>query len=374
MANPNRSMARMVRVDAINPIPNADRIQAARVGGWTVVVGRDEFEVGELAVYFEVDSFLPEGDPRYEQFMERGTKPMMVDGKEVNGHVLRTIRLRGVYSQGLLMKPSAVLPESIPESAYEEMWERKTNLTALCGVREFDPIRGTDQGNMHILRRYDSEVAPRTDAERIQNVSEEVFDIFRKTEHFASVKVDGTSMTCLFDPRYEKIRLFSHNNELAYDEAFGKQVYDQAVSQGIIAFLEANHGITLQFEACGPKINGNRLGLKAMRLFVFSAWEMELRKYLDPYQLLWDFGDASLRESLTPKLKLNLSDFASTLDLIEYVDGLRGHVTDRLDEGIVLHAIRRGEATDEELMTLQNELGSQLQIKVISRAYLLKAK
>lgn len=367
-------MARMVRVDAINPIPNADRIQAARVGGWTVVVGRDEFEVGELAVYFEVDSFLPEGDPRYERFMERGTKPMMVDGKEVNGHVLRTIRLRGVYSQGLLMKPSAVLPESIPESAYEEMWERKTNLTALCGVREFDPIRGTDQGNMHILRRYDSEVAPRTDAERIQNVSEEVFDIFRKTEHFASVKVDGTSMTCLLDPRYEKIRLFSHNNELGYDEAFGKQVYDQAVSQGIIAFLEANPGITLQFEACGPKINGNRLGLKAMRLFVFSAWEMQLHKYLDPYQLLWDFGDASLRESLTPKLKLNLSDFASTLDLIEYVDGLRGHVTDRLDEGIVLHAIRRGEATDEELMTLQNELGSQLQIKVISRAYLLKAK
>lgn len=374
MANPNRAMARMVKIDSISPIDGADRIVAAHVGGWTVVVGKGDFNAGDLAVLFEIDSFLPADDSRYEQFAERGTKEMIVNGGAKRGHVLRTIRLRGTWSQGLLMHPQDVLPNSIPESAYEQMLERKTNLTSLCGVCEYDPIRTTEQGNMSILRKYDPWVAPRTDAERIQNVSEDIFSIVKKTDHLVSVKVDGTSLTCVFDPRYDKIRLFSHNNELGYDTGFGKQVYEQAEKQGIIKFLTDNPGITLQFEGCGPKINGNRLNLKSMKLFVFSAWDTDRCMYLDPYGLFWDFADSELRQSLTPKVNIDLNDFATTIDLIDYVDGLRGHVTDRLDEGLVIHVLGQGSASDDEWHRLQGELGTQQQVKVISRKYLLKAK
>lgn len=371
MSNPNRAMTRMVHIDAIDPIDGADRIEAARVGGWTVVVGKGDFKSGDLAVFFEVDSFLPADDPRYAQYAERGVKEMLVNGTVKTGHVLRTVRLRGVYSQGLLAKPQDVLPPSIPEHAYEEMCENKANLTGLCGVCEYDPIRTVDQGNMHILRRYDSWVAPRTDAVRIQNVGEDVFALVKKTDYLVSVKVDGTSITMLNDPRYQKVRVFSHNNELSIDGGFGEQVYKQADEQGIVDWLNDHPGITLQMEACGPKINGNRLGLKAMRLYIFSAWDTENCCYLDPYRV----DDGELDPVCTTELDIDLNDFATTIDLIDYVDGLMGCVIrGRLDEGIVIHILGRGETSDEEWHTLQNELDSQMQVKVISRKYLLKAK
>lgn len=372
MGNPNRAMARIVKVDSIEPIDGADRIEAAHIGGWTVVVGKGDFEAGSLAVFFEIDSFLPADDPRYEKFAERGVKEMIVDGSAKKGHVLRTARLRGVYSQGLLMKPQEVLPSSIPESAYERMYERKANLTSLCGVREYDPIRTTEQGNMHILRKYDAWVAPRTDAERIQNISEDVFNAIKKTDYLVSVKVDGTSITMLYDPRYQKVRVFSHNNELAIDGGFGQQVYDYADDHGYVKFMNDNPGITIQCEACGPKINGNRLGRESMRLYVFSLWDTGKCQYLDPYH----FNNGEIDTCCTPVLPaFDLSKFETTVDLIDWVDGLRGKVVkDRLDEGIVIHILGQGNATDDDWHLLQRELGAQMQVKCISRKYLLKAK
>lgn len=369
MPSPNRVMARMTRIENIDPIEGADKIQSTRVGGWTVVIGKGDFEVGGYAVFFEVDSFLPSDDPRYEQFAKRGERKMLVNGVSRSGHVLRTARLRGVYSQGLLMKPQDVLPSSIPEHAYAQMYENKVDLTSLCGVCEYEPVLPVS-GNMHIIRKYDSWVAPRTDAVRIQNVSEKVFNLVKKTNYLVSLKVDGTSITMLSDPRYQKIRLFSHNNELAIDDGFGEQVYKQADEQGIVKWLNEHPGITLQMEAVGPKINGNRLGLKALRLFIFSAWDTEACKYLDPYH----YDNSALDPACTPELFINLDNFATTIDLIDYVDGLSGNVTARLDEGVVVHILGQWNCTSEEMRKIDLELGAQRQLKVISRRYLLKAK
>ena len=54
-----RKLASVVKIIDIQPIPNADAIVVAKVKGWSVVVKRDEFKVGDLAVYYEIDSFLP---------------------------------------------------------------------------------------------------------------------------------------------------------------------------------------------------------------------------------------------------------------------------------------------------------------------------
>lgn len=53
-------------VDAIEPIVGADAIECALVEGWTAVIKKDEFAVGDRCVFFEIDSFLPSADPRYE--------------------------------------------------------------------------------------------------------------------------------------------------------------------------------------------------------------------------------------------------------------------------------------------------------------------
>jgi hypothetical protein len=51
-------LAQVVRVTSIGQIDGADRIEVATVLGWNVVVGKGDFEVGELAIYFSIGGVL----------------------------------------------------------------------------------------------------------------------------------------------------------------------------------------------------------------------------------------------------------------------------------------------------------------------------
>lgn len=101
----NRKLVSVQEITNIDPIEGADRIEVARILGWRVVVGKDmHLKPGDRVAYFETDSLLPAYDPRYKAFQKRGQKTMIVGAKEITGHVLRTMKLRGVYSQGLIMR------------------------------------------------------------------------------------------------------------------------------------------------------------------------------------------------------------------------------------------------------------------------------
>jgi len=54
-----RKLATVVKITDIQPIVGADAIVVASVKGWKVVVKVNEYKVGDLAVYYEIDSFLP---------------------------------------------------------------------------------------------------------------------------------------------------------------------------------------------------------------------------------------------------------------------------------------------------------------------------
>ena len=86
------------KIDAIDPIEGADQIEVATVGGWKVVVKKNEFEVNSLAVYLEIDSWVPN---ELAPFLTKGTEPREYNG--VKGERLRTVKLRGQISQGLLL-------------------------------------------------------------------------------------------------------------------------------------------------------------------------------------------------------------------------------------------------------------------------------
>lgn len=376
MANPNRKMCMMRKVDSVTPIEGADRIEAVHIGGWVVVDRKGQWSPGDLCVYYEIDTFMPTDDERYSFLRERGEKTMVVDDVKVTGHVLKTIRLRGQYSQGLIMKPQDVFSELIPEDAYQRMYESGTSLDKLVGVWEYHPEveRSLAAG---FVGRYDSHIAPRTDAERVQNIGQDVFDLIKRTGYYTSVKVDGTSITMVNDDG--RIRMFSHNNEFDLCVGMGKVVYDTAESQGILKFLENHPDIAIQCELCGPKIGGNTLRLKEYRLFVFSVYEPTGRYYLHPYGLEpRGYGIEEVESSCAPYVgdghgEHFLDQFDSPQDLIEWTNDLRGMVTPGcLDEGVVVHVIDDSSLDEGERMALRNALGSQMQMKSVSNRFLLK--
>lgn len=88
--NGERELAYVVLIDEIMPIEGYDRVELARVGGWHVIVQKNQFEVGDPAIYFEVDSKVPSDRECFAFLAKRKYK-------------IKTIKMCGVISQGLLM-------------------------------------------------------------------------------------------------------------------------------------------------------------------------------------------------------------------------------------------------------------------------------
>ena len=113
--NDKRALAYTVVVDEIRPIPDYDRVEHARVGGWWVIVAKaDNIKPGDMCVYFEVDSKVPETDERF-AFLEK------------RNYKVKTLKMCKVFSQGLLM-PIALFPEIDTPFLY-------TDVTDLLGIK-----------------------------------------------------------------------------------------------------------------------------------------------------------------------------------------------------------------------------------------------
>lgn len=85
-----RELAYVVTIDGIEPIPGYDRVEQAIVGGWRVIVQKDQFNVGDPAIYFEIDSKVP-SDRECFAFLEK------------RKYKVKTLKMCKTISQGLLM-------------------------------------------------------------------------------------------------------------------------------------------------------------------------------------------------------------------------------------------------------------------------------
>lgn len=87
-----RELAYIVTIDNVTPIEGYDRVELAHIGGWTIVVGKGEFHPGDPAIYFEIDSKLPEIEPFTNmEFLAK------------KHYKIKTQRMCKSLSQGLLM-------------------------------------------------------------------------------------------------------------------------------------------------------------------------------------------------------------------------------------------------------------------------------
>ena len=84
----------VVEVDEVLEHPNADRLEIAKVKGWQCVVGKDSFAAGDKGIYIPIESILPE---------ELEAKIFGTSKVKLSKHRVKTIRLRGAVSQGLLV-------------------------------------------------------------------------------------------------------------------------------------------------------------------------------------------------------------------------------------------------------------------------------
>ena len=92
-------LANVRTVTGIDPIKDSDKIEQVWIDGWSLVCKKGEFKVGDLGLYMEVDTVLPLSNPLFDFLKERGTRTI----NNQLCHRLKSIKLRGTLSQGLLL-------------------------------------------------------------------------------------------------------------------------------------------------------------------------------------------------------------------------------------------------------------------------------
>ncbi len=137
--------ATIQQITSVEPIEGADKIEKAKILGWQVVVEKGQFKPGDLCVYCEIDSILPE-KPEFEFLRPRGFR-------------IKTIKLRKVLSQGIAF-PLSIFGGDIISVGMD--------VTDLIGVTHYEkPIAANMRGMIRCGRPH---YVPRTDETRIQSI------------------------------------------------------------------------------------------------------------------------------------------------------------------------------------------------------------
>lgn len=265
-----RKMATVRRVDAVNPIPGADAIEVATVGGWRVVIKKGEFAAGDLAVYCEIDSWIPH---ELAPFLSKGSEPREYNG--VRGERLRTVKLRGQVSQGLLLPLNDLLKmkydgnsvvgegDDVSEMLSIQKWEAPVPASLAGEVRGMFPgyIRKTDQ-------------------ERIQNLVDELQTWMTEDRTWEiTEKLDGSSMTVYF---YNgDFGVCSRNLNLKETE--GNTFWRVARELDLERILRnTNLNLALQGELIGEGIQGNPYRIHGQRFVLFDIYDIREGAYVKP--------------------------------------------------------------------------------------------
>jgi RNA ligase (TIGR02306 family) len=265
-----RKMASIRVIDKIEPIEGADAIETAVIGGWKVVVKKGEFAVGDLAVYLEIDSWVP---TELAPFLSKGKEPREFNG--VKGERLRTVKLRGQLSQGLLLP----IPEDTIKGA-GILIDEGLDVTDHLGIQKWErpmnaQLAGMARGNFPSL-------IPKTDQERVQNLVKEIVAANEAGMQFeVTEKLEGSSMTCyLIDGVFG---VCSRNLDLkeTADNTFW-QVARELDIEAKMRDTGPDAQFAIQGELIGPGIQGNIYKLSKPEFHVFDVYNVTHGEYLMP--------------------------------------------------------------------------------------------
>lgn len=339
-----RKLATIQKIKEIHPIEGADAIELAIINGWKVVVAKNVgHKVGDYVIYCEIDSFLPIKEEF--EFLRKSSYKKMSDGTE--GFRLRTIKLRGQVSQGLIIPMSILLNYKNFMVEFEE----GSDLTEILGIVKYEPpipaeLAGKVKGNFPSF-------IPKTDEERIQNLTKE-FEEWKKSDidFYITEKLDGSSATY-----YYKDGVFgvcSRNLELLETE--GNTFWKVARELDLENKMKSlGYNVSFQGELVGEGIQGNPYKIKGQKVFFFNVFNIDNREYSDLTEFVNTIHGLSL--DTVPKIETNFKIPDTIEDLLLYSDDKSYHNSNFDREGVVIRSLDR-----------------KISFKVISNKFLLNEK
>ena len=352
-----RKLATIRTIEEIKPIEGADAIEAARVDGWWVVIKKGEYAVGATVIYLEIDSWVPQ---ELAPFLVKGAIPREYNG--VKGERLRTVKLRGQISQGLILplynyEPTAAAMQAYHSTRPYDPDETHFDVSEVLGIQKWEPevaasMRGTIRGNFPSWLR-------KTDQERIQNCYK---DVSKKFDSYwiGEEKLDGSSMTV--GVLGDEVHVCSRNLSIKLDDVENTFVKTALSTNAISALMSYGKNIALSGELIGPGIQGNKYALTNHQWHIFDVYDVDSGRYMTPVERDDVLNDLmkmhDLKVHKVPLVTGCPLNGMSVDDLLKHAEGesALNHKTQR--EGIVWKCFDDGD----------------LSFKAISNAWLIKNK
>ena len=361
-----RKLASIQRIESLTPIRGKDMIVLARVLGWQVIVRKADYNVGDLCVYVEIDSVMPE-KPEFEFLRSKNFR-------------IKTMKMAGVVSQGICF-PLSILPAK--ESAYEV----GEDVTEVLGITKYDeyqeeppakeperkswlrqfmfkhpltrPLAKRIWGGSSKERLGFPEFIAKTDEIRVQTLDYAEL-LARDLTYEVHEKIDGQSGTFIlskrkhrlpFTDRYE-FMVCSRNWRLNKpDDSSYWAVAEKYRIRDVLEKLIGSHDfICIQGECVGPKIQGNPYRKESFDLYCFNLVTPEGRidsviaeKMVAKYGLKW-----------VPAIDLRFTLPDTVDELLQMATG-ESKLYPTLREGLVLRNYENG-----------------ISFKAVSNEYLMK--
>lgn len=389
-----RQLAYVVLVDEIKPIAGRDRVECARVGGWTCMVPKGAFKAGDPGIYFEIDSQVPLDNPIFEfcakykghiktqkfktpdgQFWSQGLLMAAsdfgwtIDSAQFAGGFDFIVDDKGV--QHIPGEESAFLTQQLGVTYYEEEDNKRkakvnpdAKINAALGrhphiAKKFGKFIKKNKvaraiflfffGKKKDVRNWPSHIASKTDVERIQNM---IWILNDKNPYVATEKIDGSSCSIMAErKKFGKIKyyicsrnvVFEDENqpcyyeENIYFEAYNKYNLKEKITQILNDYNLPN--IALQMEVYGNKVQRRDYSLNEHRAMVFHIVSNGIKMPMDKVVEICEKYDIPH----VPIVDDNFI-FPDTLEeLQQFVEGEGSKIDGKPREGIVFYDKETGQ-------------------------------
>lgn len=380
-----RKLAHVEKIEKLTPIDGADKIEVAHVLGWECVVKKNAFKEGDIIIYVEVDSIMPE-KPEFEFLRNRKFR-------------IKTIKLRGQISQGL------ILPLNVMQGKTNIIPDIGLDVTELLGVKKYlspseikeqERVERKIRNDKNKLRKFMMRYSwfrrlfspykqkrdfpywvSKSDEERIQNIPH-VLEQFKDKQVYITEKIDYQSVTFTgklvprfngwlgkFFPKKYQFVVCSRNMTTNDKNSLYWKI---AKKYNIKEILKENPNLTIQGEQGDTKVQGNKYGIKEPTMWVFNIIDheknyhynmMEIHKFCTEYNL--QHVPILYLNDKTFSINRSLNYFGTTVqELVEFSKGKSAINLNIPREGIVVRCVENG-----------NKI---LSFKVINPNFLLKYK
>lgn len=353
-----RKLAHIEKIEWKRPIEGADRIELVGVLGWQCIAKKDEFQVGDLCVYIEIDSIVDKTNPDF-SFLEK------------RNYKIKTMKMKGVLSQGIVFPLSILpkkewsigldvtsllkiteiedeLPKQKPENALNSLKQRHKKLYKNKVFQWFMKFKWFRRIALKLLAPHKKpknfpDWIVKTDETRLQNMPF-VLEQYKNVPMIVTEKLDGTSTS--FGLKREKKRKYDFavcsrnvrqediNQKCFYDDNVYHiiaQKYDmKSVLMKILTEYNATT-VVLQGETIGEAIQKNKYGLQGIDFYAFNLVidgkridSSEATDIVHKFGIKW-----------VPILSASFTLLPTVDEMITYADGT-SVIADTLREGLVI--------------------------------------